>query len=131
MYVVFANATRSIVSDRGPKKFLVARGLEVRLFVDLSLEHDTGNSTIYLGEIPERKERTLLVPVRQVGHAYDIWRHHRSPPPQFRHGTGEEGNILQSPALVVSAVTTHNTFGPTDRFFNGTQTINNTILHCL
>ncbi|GFU25345.1 hypothetical protein TNCV_3054091 [Trichonephila clavipes] len=27
----------------------------------------------------------------------DRWRHHRSPPPQFRHGTEEEGNILQSP----------------------------------
>ncbi|GFV67618.1 transposable element Tc1 transposase [Trichonephila clavipes] len=38
----------------------------------------------------------------------------RSPPPQFRHGTGGEGNILQLPALVVSAATTHKTFGPTD-----------------
>ncbi|GFX94354.1 uncharacterized protein TNCV_4293991 [Trichonephila clavipes] len=51
---------------------------------------------------------------RQVGLLYNRWRHHRSPPPQFRHGTGVEGNILQPPALVVSAVTTHKTFGPTD-----------------
>ncbi|GFT71016.1 uncharacterized protein TNCV_4889851 [Trichonephila clavipes] len=54
----------------------------------------------------------LVEPVRQVELLYDRWRHHRSP--QFRHGTGIEGNILQSPALVVSAVTTHKTFGPTD-----------------
>ncbi|GFT22483.1 hypothetical protein TNCV_3274461 [Trichonephila clavipes] len=39
------------------------------------------------------------------------WRHHRSPPPQFRHETEGEGNILQSPALVISA---HKTFEPTD-----------------
>ncbi|GFV40045.1 uncharacterized protein TNCV_2783641 [Trichonephila clavipes] len=45
---------------------------------------------------------------------YHRWRHHRSPPPQFRHGIGREGNILQPPALVVSATTTHNTFGPPD-----------------
>ncbi|GFU18143.1 uncharacterized protein TNCV_1446881 [Trichonephila clavipes] len=56
----------------------------------------------------------LPEPVRQVGLLYDRWRHHRSPPPQFRHGTGEEGNILQSPALVVSAVTSHKTFGSTE-----------------
>ncbi|GFW27668.1 uncharacterized protein TNCV_765501 [Trichonephila clavipes] len=56
----------------------------------------------------------LPEPVRQVGLLYDRRRHHRSPPPQFRHGTGGEGNILQSPALVISAATTHKTFGPTD-----------------
>ncbi|GFW46048.1 uncharacterized protein TNCV_3276651 [Trichonephila clavipes] len=44
----------------------------------------------------------------------DRWRHHRSPPPQFRYGTGGEENILQSPALVVSAATANKTFGPTD-----------------
>ncbi|GFX50709.1 hypothetical protein TNCV_2722951 [Trichonephila clavipes] len=44
--------------------------------------------------------------------SYDRWQHHRSP--QFRHGTGGEGNILQSPALLVSAETAHKTFGPTD-----------------
>ncbi|GFV16635.1 uncharacterized protein TNCV_4418221 [Trichonephila clavipes] len=42
-----------------------------------------------------------------------VW-HQRSPPPQFSHGSGGEGNILQFPALVVSAVTAHKTFGPTD-----------------
>ncbi|GFW96891.1 hypothetical protein TNCV_2160261 [Trichonephila clavipes] len=35
------------------------------------------------------------------------------PTPQFRHGTGGKGNILQSPALVVSAATADKTFGPT------------------
>ncbi|GFV22065.1 uncharacterized protein TNCV_4527501 [Trichonephila clavipes] len=54
------------------------------------------------------------VPVRQVRLLYDRWRHHRSPPPQFRHRTGGEGNIHQPPALVVSAATAHKTFGPTD-----------------
>ncbi|GFW01605.1 DDE_3 domain-containing protein [Trichonephila clavipes] len=38
--------------------------------------------------------------LRQVGLHYDRFRHHLSPPPQFRHGTGGEGNILQPPALV-------------------------------
>ncbi|GFV27243.1 integrase catalytic domain-containing protein [Trichonephila clavipes] len=42
------------------------------------------------------------------------WLHHLSPPPQFRHGTGGEGNIFLFPALVVSAVTAHKAFGPTD-----------------
>ncbi|GFY04655.1 hypothetical protein TNCV_419111 [Trichonephila clavipes] len=37
-----------------------------------------------------------------------------SPPPQFRHGTGEDGKIYKSPALVVSAATSHKTFRPTD-----------------
>ncbi|GFW45881.1 uncharacterized protein TNCV_4496001 [Trichonephila clavipes] len=55
----------------------------------------------------------LPEPVRQVG-LYDLWQHHRSSPPQFRHGTGGEGNILQPPALVVSAATAYKTFGPTD-----------------
>ncbi|GFV58752.1 hypothetical protein TNCV_3730901 [Trichonephila clavipes] len=37
-----------------------------------------------------------------------------SPLPQFRHGTGWEGNILQPPALSDSAVTANKNFGPTD-----------------
>ncbi|GFW94321.1 hypothetical protein TNCV_1432561 [Trichonephila clavipes] len=41
------------------------------------------------------------------------WRQHLSPPPQFSYGTGGERNILQPPALVVSTVTAHKTFGPT------------------
>ncbi|GFV35457.1 hypothetical protein TNCV_3204891 [Trichonephila clavipes] len=41
-------------------------------------------------------------------------RHHQSPLPQFMPGTDGEGNILQLPALVVSAATAHKTFGPTD-----------------
>ncbi|GFW26688.1 uncharacterized protein TNCV_2850781 [Trichonephila clavipes] len=53
-------------------------------------------------------------PVRQVGLPYNRWRHHLSPRPQFRHGTGEEGNILQPHALLVSAATSHKTFGLTD-----------------
>ncbi|GFS74811.1 uncharacterized protein TNCV_1395131 [Trichonephila clavipes] len=56
----------------------------------------------------------LPEPVRQVRLLYDRWRLHRFPPPQFRHETGREGNILQPPALVVSAATAHKTFGPTD-----------------
>ncbi|GFW75072.1 uncharacterized protein TNCV_447771 [Trichonephila clavipes] len=46
--------------------------------------------------------------LRQVGLLYDRWRHHLSPPPQFRYGTGREGNILQPSAPAVK------TFGPTD-----------------
>ncbi|GFV63294.1 uncharacterized protein TNCV_1373911 [Trichonephila clavipes] len=56
----------------------------------------------------------MKVARRHVGLLYDRWRHHLSPHPQFRHGTGWEGNILQPPAPVVSAVTTYKTFGPTD-----------------
>ncbi|GFX87720.1 uncharacterized protein TNCV_4304291 [Trichonephila clavipes] len=52
--------------------------------------------------------------VRQVGLLYDRWRHHLASPPQFRHGTEGEGNILQPRALVVSAATSHKTFGPTN-----------------
>ncbi|GFT15786.1 uncharacterized protein TNCV_4943361 [Trichonephila clavipes] len=54
--------------------------------VGLVLEHHTGDSTNQLGEIPRRDDR---------------WRHHLSPPPQLRHGAEGEGNILQSPALVI------------------------------
>ncbi|GFT17935.1 hypothetical protein TNCV_4910931 [Trichonephila clavipes] len=32
---------------------------------------------------------------------YDRWRHHLSPPPQFRRGTEVEGTFLQFPALVI------------------------------
>ncbi|GFW67626.1 uncharacterized protein TNCV_3392971 [Trichonephila clavipes] len=56
----------------------------------------------------------LPEPVRQVGLLYDTWRHHLFSPPQFRHGTERERNILQPPALVVSTETTHKTFGSTD-----------------
>ncbi|GFW60994.1 hypothetical protein TNCV_4872041 [Trichonephila clavipes] len=30
-------------------------------------------------------------------HLYDRWRHRRSPPPQFRHGTGGDREIFSSP----------------------------------
>ncbi|GFW12845.1 transposable element Tcb2 transposase [Trichonephila clavipes] len=50
----------------------------------------------------------------RCGLLYDRWRHNISLPPQFRHGTGGEGNILQPPALVVSAAIAQKTFGPTD-----------------
>ncbi|GFV07034.1 transposable element Tcb2 transposase [Trichonephila clavipes] len=43
----------------------------------------------------------------------DLWRHHRSPTPQFRFGTAREGNILQHQSLMVSVATAHKTFGPT------------------
>ncbi|GFT76590.1 uncharacterized protein TNCV_3678271 [Trichonephila clavipes] len=52
--------------------------------------------------------------LKQVGLLYDRWRHHLSPPPQFRHGTGGEVNILQHHTRVVSAATAHKTFGPAD-----------------
>ncbi|GFX41181.1 uncharacterized protein TNCV_2218791 [Trichonephila clavipes] len=67
--------------------------------------------------------------LRQTGLHYDRWRHQRPPPPQFRHGTGGEGNSLPPHALVVSAATAFKAFGPTDlmstysvctrRVFNG------------
>ncbi|GFT59324.1 uncharacterized protein TNCV_3892481 [Trichonephila clavipes] len=56
----------------------------------------------------------LLLSLRQVELLYDRWRNHLSPPSEFRHGTGGEGNILQPPALVVSAATAHKSFRPTD-----------------
>ncbi|GFX05494.1 uncharacterized protein TNCV_1008161 [Trichonephila clavipes] len=59
-----------------------------------------------------RNESCLCL--RQVGLPYDRWRHHLSPPAQFKHGTGGKGNILQPPAPVVPAANTHKTFGPTD-----------------
>ncbi|GFV68123.1 uncharacterized protein TNCV_1874051 [Trichonephila clavipes] len=52
--------------------------------------------------------------MRQVGLLHDRCRHHLSPAPQFWLENGGEGNILQPPAPVVSAATTHKTFGPTD-----------------
>ncbi|GFU41602.1 hypothetical protein TNCV_2793051 [Trichonephila clavipes] len=69
------------------------------------------------GRVPNgggMRERILPEAVRQVGLLYDRWRHHLSPPPHFTPGTGREGSILQPPALVISSVTTHKTFGPTD-----------------
>ncbi|GFV57355.1 uncharacterized protein TNCV_3285831 [Trichonephila clavipes] len=56
----------------------------------------------------------MLDPVRQVRLLYDRWQYHLPPHPQFRHGTGGEGNILQPPAPMVSAAATHKTFGPAD-----------------
>ncbi|GFU67082.1 uncharacterized protein TNCV_4969311 [Trichonephila clavipes] len=50
----------------------------------------------------------------KVGLLHDRWWHHLSPPPQFRHGTGGEGNILHPPSPVVSAATARKTFGHTD-----------------
>ncbi|GFX84130.1 uncharacterized protein TNCV_4859381 [Trichonephila clavipes] len=61
-----------------------------------------------------REGMNVVRDCEKVGLLYDRWRHHLSPPPQFRHGTGGEGNILQPPALVVSAATAHKTFEPTD-----------------
>ncbi|GFU91881.1 uncharacterized protein TNCV_3192651 [Trichonephila clavipes] len=52
--------------------------------------------------------------LRQVGLLYDRWRYHLSPPPQFWHGTGREGDILQPPAPVASATIAHKTFETTD-----------------
>ncbi|GFX64331.1 hypothetical protein TNCV_1500551 [Trichonephila clavipes] len=49
------------------------------------------------GELPKAKD--------------DRWRHHLFPPPQFRHATEGEGNILQSLYTRDSA---RKTFGSTD-----------------
>ncbi|GFV19729.1 hypothetical protein TNCV_479551 [Trichonephila clavipes] len=108
-----ARGTCLTKSDQGPRNssWQAARCMPV---VVLSLEHHTSDSTIWLEEIPAGKEGMLPEPVRQVGLLYDRWRHHLFPPPQFRHETGGEGNIPQFPALVVSASTTPNTYGPTD-----------------
>ncbi|GFX86225.1 uncharacterized protein TNCV_2561071 [Trichonephila clavipes] len=80
-------------------------GLEERLSLALAL------STI---QVTVRFSSEKFPPVRQIGIHYDRWRHHRFPPPHFRHGTGGEVYILQSPELLGSAVTAHKTFGPTD-----------------
>ncbi|GFV55785.1 uncharacterized protein TNCV_1509261 [Trichonephila clavipes] len=82
----------------------------------------SGNNS--LDEYPDRKfshvciltywTKDRVVCGVDVGLLYDRWRHHLSPPLQFRHGTGGEGNILQTPVLVVSAPTAHKIFGPTD-----------------
>ncbi|GFV17897.1 hypothetical protein TNCV_4494401, partial [Trichonephila clavipes] len=76
---------RSVQYERVPRNssWQGARSTPV---VGIGLENRTGDSTNYVCEIPQRDDR---------------WRHHVSPPPQFRHGTEGEGNILQSPALVI------------------------------
>ncbi|GFU78209.1 uncharacterized protein TNCV_5007901 [Trichonephila clavipes] len=86
-----------------------------RLLKNAALEFEIDESLVSrLGGIPEGKEWILPEPVRQVGLLYDRWRYHRSPPPKFRYGAGGEENVLQTPALVVSAATASKTFGPTD-----------------
>ncbi|GFV69134.1 hypothetical protein TNCV_4490821 [Trichonephila clavipes] len=50
--------------------------------------------------------------LKQFRLLHDGWQYHLFPPPQFRHGTGGQGNIIQHPAPVVSAATTRETFGP-------------------
>ncbi|GFX48636.1 uncharacterized protein TNCV_585331 [Trichonephila clavipes] len=56
----------------------------------------------------------LSCPETEVGLLHDRWRHKLSPLPQFRHGTGGEGNIFQYPTPVVSVATAHKSFGSTD-----------------
>ncbi|GFW70035.1 uncharacterized protein TNCV_1404881 [Trichonephila clavipes] len=80
-----------------------------------------GHKVVVVVSFPEGKEGMLPEPVRQIGLLDDRWRHHRSPPPQFKHGTGGEGNVIQPSVLVVSAATTHNTFEPTD--LTGTNSV--------
>ncbi|GFX76547.1 hypothetical protein TNCV_3162651 [Trichonephila clavipes] len=55
-----------------------------------------------------------VLPRGGVGLLPDRGRHELSPPPQFRHLTGVDGYILQPPASVISAATSHKTFGPTE-----------------
>ncbi|GFS76384.1 hypothetical protein TNCV_1620261 [Trichonephila clavipes] len=79
-------------SGRGPRN---SSWQEARSTPVVGLEYHTGDSTNQLGEIPRKDDK---------------WRHHLSPPVQFRHGTEGEGNILQSLRLCDSV---HKTFGPT------------------
>ncbi|GFX19109.1 hypothetical protein TNCV_3012531 [Trichonephila clavipes] len=66
-------------------------------------------------EVSFPKERNKCCQsMKQVAILYDRWRYHLSPPPQFRYGTVREGIILQSPATMVSAATTHKFFEPLD-----------------
>ncbi|GFX28647.1 hypothetical protein TNCV_4860111 [Trichonephila clavipes] len=46
---------------------------------------------------PEEKEYKLPEPETQVGLIHDRWRHHLSPPPQFRHGTEGGGKYSPTP----------------------------------
>ncbi|GFT66690.1 hypothetical protein TNCV_1961471 [Trichonephila clavipes] len=48
----------------------------------------------------------------EVGLFYDKWRCNQFRYPQFRLGTRGEGNILHSPAPVVSAAMAYKIFGP-------------------
>ncbi|GFW23182.1 hypothetical protein TNCV_3802821 [Trichonephila clavipes] len=80
--------------------------------------HDTSLSPVPLKTRRVGERWTLNLSRAQTSsHWCDVvirWRYHLSPPAQFRHGTGGEGNNLQPPALVVSATTAHKTFRPTD-----------------
>ncbi|GFV37610.1 transposable element Tcb2 transposase [Trichonephila clavipes] len=62
----------------------------------------------------DKLPQQLLDNVEQsmVGLLFDRWRHHLSPPPQFRHETGGERNIIQRPTPMVPAATTRKTFEP-------------------
>ncbi|GFW59623.1 hypothetical protein TNCV_2756321 [Trichonephila clavipes] len=69
---------------------------------------ETNSVVVDVVSFPERRKE-ICESLRHVGLLHDRWRHHLSPPPQFRHGL--EG---QHSASVVSAATTHRTFGPND-----------------
>ncbi|GFS57845.1 hypothetical protein TNCV_2909341 [Trichonephila clavipes] len=74
------------------------KGLDVRMSLDLASSTVQVSVRFNLRKfLKEGNERCQCAraSVRQVGLFYERWRHHRSPPPQFRHGTGREGNILQ------------------------------------
>ncbi|GFT44723.1 hypothetical protein TNCV_2845131 [Trichonephila clavipes] len=77
----------------------------------------TPSSTVLLlgaNKVQKFRSNILYHKKKWRGLLYDRSRHHLSPPPQFRHRTGGEGNILQLLAPMVSATTTQKTFGPTD-----------------
>ncbi|GFW63116.1 uncharacterized protein TNCV_4454641 [Trichonephila clavipes] len=101
-------------SDRGPHEIHRGKELDVRLSSALALS--TMQVIVRFSSVRFLKEGRNVARAceTQVGLLYDRWRHHRSPPPQFRHGTGGEGSVLQPPALVVSAATAQKTCGPTD-----------------
>ncbi|GFW49060.1 hypothetical protein TNCV_3902571 [Trichonephila clavipes] len=78
-------------------------GAKCTFAIGLNLEHHAGDSTF-----SSEKFQKTTIPL------YDRLRYYRSPPPQFRHGTEGEGDILESLALVFSVATACKTFGPTD-----------------
>ncbi|GFU61244.1 hypothetical protein TNCV_3002931 [Trichonephila clavipes] len=89
------------------------KGLDVRLSLTLSSITIPSRYIIRFSSVKFPKEGMNVVSAT-VGLLYNRWKHHQYPPPQFRHGTESEVNILQPPTLVVSATKTHKTFGPTD-----------------
>ncbi|GFW37733.1 hypothetical protein TNCV_4629381 [Trichonephila clavipes] len=87
-------------------------GIHFRRKTDFFSEEDTTKS--YSGVEPKPTRLQAEGHSHHTGWATvdDRWQHHRSPPPQFSHGTDGKGNVLQSPALVCDSA--YKIFEPTD-----------------